>query len=918
MPYRIRHKITLIALVWIIVGVGNAYAQIVPGDYTSHEIDGPSVLVHTTTSSVRYTFFRSDMVRIQFLPSPGTEFDSSYTVIHDESIASPPNITQSDEWLELFGGEISVHIDKYPLRNSYITTAGTVTADDPDGGLVANQSARTVSLQLNPGEHLYGTGARGQNLDLRGYQFPCENQAHYGYSNPPDAMNVNVPLVLSSDGYALFIDNPWVGSFDLGFSDDNLLQYTSDGGELAVFIIGGHTIQNQLEAYTWLTGRQPLPTKWSLGYLQSKYGYHTQEEVQSVAQEFRTRGIPADGIIIDLYWFEHMGDYAWDYNAFPTPQQMIADLADDGFKTILITEPYFIQYCDHYGFLFSHPEYIGREANGDPYELDNWWSCGCDAYLLDVTDPQAANWQRGLYEDILDDGPAGFWTDLGEPERHPGDMHHTLGPRDQVHNLYNLFWAETVADAFASARPNERLFNLTRSGYAGIQRYGVTTWSGDVSRNWTGLATQLNLLLNTSLSGIAYNSSDLGGFTGNASPELYIRWMQFGAFNPIMRAHGFENHATEPWGFGDEAEQIVSEFIKLRYELMPYIYGLARENHLTGIPIVRPLFFADPDDPMLANASDAFLLGEDMLIVPIVNDGQRQTSIYLPHGEWIDFWTYQRYAGGTTVALEAPLDHIPVLVRNGSTLPMRSTQQYVNESPLDTLILYINPHPELSDLVTFYEDDGLTHNYQSGMYAETEISTHFEDGPGELMTFVIDAGIASGSYPGMLEQRMILAELHHSASPNEVRVNGSPVTEYASLELLLEAGIGYYRDGIARIVHVLAEKAADEALTVEVDMPVASVGESATYPSAWFISAAYPNPFNASTVLTVSLPQPSELTVTVFNIHGQQVASLADGTYAAGQVHLVFDAKGLASGIYFIHADVPGHLNTVQKVMLIR
>jgi len=462
--------------------------------------------------------------------------------------------------------------------------------------------------------------------------------------------------------------------------------------------------------------------------------------------------------------------------------------------------------------------HVGTRPDGSAYRILDWWSCpdGCPAILVDMTRPETRAWWWGKHPPFMGDSlaandnakgaVAGLWTDLGEPEKHPDDMQHHLGPAPMIHNAYNLLWAETLYDGLREMRPDQRVFNLTRSGSAGIQRYGTVHWSGDVARTFTGLADQPTLLLQAGLSGLAYYGSDIGGYLGDdLSPELMIRWMQHGALTPTMRPHGVDNLPTEPWRFGEEAESIIREHIRFRYRLMPYLYTLAHENHTTGMPIARPLFFADPADSDLQDESDAYLLGDALLVAPVLEDGVRTVDVPLPSGDWLDIHSNAIVEGGETVQMDAPLDRIPVLIREGSIVPMRPVAPHTAAQPRDTLMLKVVPGPDAASF-TLYEDDGESMAYTEGAYALTSITQSMSEAAGEAngQDLVITIGAAAGSYDGMPAERTVRASIARvDRAPDSVTVNGEPLRRRSDEAAVQRMG-GYSYDAEARTLSVQA------------------------------------------------------------------------------------------------------------------
>jgi alpha-glucosidase (family GH31 glycosyl hydrolase) len=895
------------------------------GDYSGHEVSSTGVTVVAGDDTLVFSFYASDIVRVDFLPAGARRQDSSYVVIR-EAMPVPFEVSDGENSLEVRTSNLVVGISKRPVRIEYRDAAARVLLAEPaSGGFIAQGNLRTANFELPADLHFYGTGERGIGIDLRGYNFSTYNTGAYGYSGPLETMKINVPFLATSSGYALYFESPIPATVDLGEDSPTAYYYEVNEGELSYFFMAGPTVAKQIERYTWLTGRQPLPPKWALGYLQSKFGYRDRTEAETMVQTMRNKGIPADAIIIDLYWFWSMGDLEWNTYAFPDPAGMIGNFLAQGFKTILITEPYFIEYCNHYPFLTEGGnEYVGQAPWGGPYYLSGWWTCGCNAVLFDISNPAARTWLWDRYEDFMDTGVAGHWTDLGEPERHPSDMQHFIGAAPQVHNIYNLLWAQTLFEGQEAYRPNDRIVNLTRSGYAGIQRYGAFTWSGDVSRSFGGLAVQLPIMINAALSGLAYHSSDLGGFTGWTSPELYIRWIQFGAFNPIMRPHGVDNQATEPWGYGAEAERVAKAFIELRYRLLPYIYTLARETFETGIPPVRPLFFVDPHDPALAERDDAYMFGPSFLVAPIVGDGQRSKNVYLPEGLWVDYWTDSFHEGGTTVTVDAPLDRLPLFVRSGAIIPMQRVMDYVGAEPLDTLLLDVFPaYSALADTFYLYEDDDVSLDYQQGEFTKTPLFQAMTS-DSQSVVLKITVGASEGSFPDMLADRTILATVRQVEDwPAKVFLGMDSLLSHPSEAALLQAGDGYFYDSGRDILLVKFEHETAIATEVRIEgIPLPAGIPGPQPPPDVVLEQNHPNPFQEETTIRFTLGSAARVRIEVFNLLGQRVATILDeergpGRQTASWSGLNDRGQKAASGVYLYRLST-GSTTQTRKMILAR
>lgn len=800
-------------------------AQVTPGDYVSYTRYGSAVGIHTISCEVRLTFYSEDILRVDFLPSPLALLDSSFVVVREPGNSLPVTVHESDSALHIASSLLRVQCRKYPLRLTFTDSSGRVLLAEPAaGGMAADTEKRRIRFLLNADDHFYGTGERGTSLDKRGQAFDSYNTQVGGYSTPLPTMNLNVPYLASTNGYALYIDNTYRGRFDLGASDTTIFSYTVSGGELSWYFIGVPTIQGQLERYTWLTGRQPLPPRWAFGFLQSKNRYQDEREARSIVRTMREKHFPCDALILDLAWFRHMGDLSWDTSRWPRHDTMVSDFLAQGFKTILITEPYVV----HPSVNFAEADslgYFAQDATGRTFVLDKWWSCGgCEAALLDLTDPTVQRWWWSKHMEAFGSQVAGIWTDLGEPERHPDAMIHALGPAPRIHNIYNLLWARTVFEGLSHLHPERRVVNLTRSGFAGIQRYGVLPWSGDVARSFEGLAVQIPMMLGMGMSGLAYHNSDIGGYARMpTTPELYVRWMQYGVFCPITRTHGagetVRGSPTEPWQFGSEAEAICREFIRLRYRLLPYIYTYARKNYESGLPLARPLFFLDPSDPRLCNDNSSYMWGDAFLVSPIVEQGQTSKKLYLPGGNWFNFWTDELVQGGSAILADAPLDRIPLFVRSGSIIPMGPVMEYSDERDLDTLTLAVYPTDTGTASFTLYEDDGTTLAYQRDGFSLTTFTQEYvpsAKGP----NLRLRAGPSQGSFAGKLKQRVYVFDVHGMAQrPAQILCNGVMLAGPGPQGGASAGREGFRYDEDTHRLHIQALCSTDSTYEVEVRFP---------------------------------------------------------------------------------------------------
>jgi alpha-glucosidase (family GH31 glycosyl hydrolase) len=646
-------------------------------------------------------------------------------------------------------------------------------------GFFRNDTTSGFRFALQKDEKIYGTGFRTIPSNRRGYRVDLYNKAQYGYSLDSPNLNFSVPLAVSSAGYAILLDNPQKGYLDIGKSKNDILEFGSMGGKMTYYVIASQNPDSLMLNYGLLTGFQPMPPRWALGNLQSRFGYKTQKEAEEIVAKMIAAGYPLDAIIIDLYWFGQgvkdsffMGNLAWDRQNWPDPAAMISKFKTKGVKTILITEPYILEESSNFEAL-SNAGLLAKDSTGQTYVLKDFWFG--KGGLLDIFNPKTQDWFWKKYDDQIKIGVAGWWGDLGEPETAHPDMFYAAGAGDEVHNIYAHYWNKLISDGYAQHNPNERLFHLDRAGFAGSQRFSVFPWSGDVSRSWQGLQAQPRAVTGMTLSGFSYMHSDLGGFAGGEKDEeLYLRWLQYGTFNPVFRVHGDDKAPVEPIFYSKEAQIILKKFINLRYQMLPYNYTLAWLNSTKGEPITRPLFFEEPDNPEVAGMDDTYLWGPGLLVAPILEKGQKSRKIYLPKGNWFDFFTEEKYEGGRWIEKPVTLENIPVFARGGSFIPMIEPIQNTEKYSSENLILhyYFDEAVKQSGF-TMYEDDGKTKDaYEKGLFELLDYKANSLD---DLLIFSLNREKHT-AYSGMPKTRTIELVIHNISNlPGKILVDNKEV-----------------------------------------------------------------------------------------------------------------------------------------------
>lgn len=679
-------------------------------------------------------------------------------------IPTPCTVTETESELHLVTEGLEIRVRQNPLQLRF-SHQGRLLLDSSGDGLPQGPEPH-FRFHLQDGEKLFGAGSRVLGkMDRRGERLDLYNSASYAYSDEARLMYYSMPAVVSSRKYMLAFDNGARGFLDVDSRGTRELEFGAVGGRRAYVIVAGTDWRHLADQVARLTGRQPLLPRWALGHIASRMGYHSQEEVESVVAQHRAANIPLDAIVLDLFWFGssifgNMGNLDWDLTHFPQPIAMMDRLREQGVQTILITEPLMLKESRNWQAAVDH-HVLATDHAGGPYTFASFFG---EAALIDVFKPEARSWFWSFYRRHTQSGVAGWWGDLGEPETHPDDIQHSNGRGVDVHNLYGHAWAGLVYEGFRKDVPQRRPFILMRSGFVGTQRYGIVPWSGDVQRSWGGLKAQVELSLQMGLQGIGYMHSDLGGFVGDVrDPELYQRWLQFGVFQPIYRPHGHERVPSEPIFWDDETQRIVRRSIQWRYQLLPYNYTLMFENATTGLPLMRPLMYAD-DRPEMQDELGAYLWGDAFLVAPIVEPGARTRSVPLPgNAVWFDAITGTRYQGGQTISVPVQREHIPFFIRGGTFVAMAKAKPHTGLYDGHELFLhYYADRTATSSTGQCYDDDGVSFDsYTNGRYELLQFRAELRTN--DLLEIVISG--ERHEYPGRPDQRMLHVVIHGLAGP---------------------------------------------------------------------------------------------------------------------------------------------------------
>ncbi|MDE6095422.1 MAG: DUF4968 domain-containing protein [Muribaculaceae bacterium] len=781
---------------YTLAAVSFATAAIFIGSCTSHEgireING-AYEVDTDKGTVTVQPLTDDIFRVTARPA-GTnpEYTPSQSAILEPQETGIKTKVSSDAF-SISSPTTTVRVDRKTGQVSFLDNKGNVILSET-GGVDNSGGIKSVTFNgKDPGE-LYGAGERGHSLSLNGDSLVMYNRQNYGYtSGDPriSQMGITAPYFASDKGYGVLFDDYNEALLVLG----DTIKYTSETPKPLsyYFINGGSDLAGTTEGYTLLTGRQDLPPFWSLGYITSKYGYHNQKEALGAIDSLKTRGYPVDGMVLDLYWYgveTDMGKLEWDKAQWPDHKKMIDSLKSQGVNLVLISQPYINKKgaIGNYTVLADR-KMLTLDSAGNNHDVTTWVG---DAGMFDVSNPATREWLWNRLKGLTSDGIAGWWGDLGEPEVHPRTIMHSNGETaSQYHNVYCNEWSRLIYEGLRKDFPEMRPLLMMRGGTAGLQRYSVFPWTTDVSRSWGGLQPQVNLMLNSGLSGLGYMSSDLGGFAVDRKhpidEELYVRWVQMGAFTPVMRTHATQK--PEPYHYPG-SEEILKNYVKMRYQWLPYNYTLAYENSAYGKPLARPLNFnGENPGERYSSLTDEYLWGDEVLIAPVMEQGARERKVLFPAGEWISYHhPSETYKGGTEATVKAPLEELPMFVRAGSFIPLYEGE-LENVSGYDPRSVVIRYYPsENKTGYTMFDDNRLSPtSLADGAYQLTYLTG---ESSGDAVTVSLKSN--GGKYEGMPEVRMMTFEIINADKPGSVKMaDGTVIDEEMSVKAIRQYGWAY-------------------------------------------------------------------------------------------------------------------------------
>jgi alpha-glucosidase len=741
-------------------------------------------------SQVRLTVLAPDLIRVRAAFTKSIpEKDHSWAIAKDNWPKVAWSVTETADAIIVSTSEVEVVMHRSPLLIEFrdARTHTVINSDEQPMSYDAHGELHSIMFDPEAGtfvaaakrlgfdEHFYGLGEKAAHLDKRRGFFVNWNSDTPGYTLGRDPIYQTIPFYIGLDkgsAYGIFFDNSYRSYFDFGRLSQDRIWFGAEGGELNYYFFYGPSIKKILNRYADLTGHMPLTPLWALGVQQCRYSYYPASMVEEVVRQYRERDLPLDVIYLDIHYMNGYRVFTFDPNRFPDPKALTDKLLKQGVKTVVIVDPGVkhqppSQDAAPGALRFSKPElqpqndryyvfdqgvigdYFQHRKNGDLFIPRVWPG---DSVFVDYTRADARQWWGDLHRAYTDNGIAGIWNDMNEP----ADFVDQTGKnqRDVVsydegeksthaknRNVFALLMARATYEGLARLQPDRRPFVITRAGYAGIQRYS-TMWTGDTNSTWDSLALNVPMFTTLGLSGEPFVGSDVGGFIGRANGEFLVRSYQIGFLAPFFRNHhAIDGYDQEPWRFGKYYEDIIRKYLKLRYQLLPFLYTTLEEAHRTGVPLFRPLMLNYQDDASTYNLDDEFMIGDDLLIAPIVKPDVTSRLVYLPKGIWYDFWTNKKYIGGTMIRADASLETVPLFVRGGAIIALGPEMNYVGEKPFDPISFSIYPDEAGSAATTLYEDDGTSTSYERGVFRRTTINVSRRAG-----RYVARVSLPEGNY----------------------------------------------------------------------------------------------------------------------------------------------------------------------------
>ena len=685
------------------------------------------------------TIIRDSVVRFRYGTRGNLQDDFSYA-IDKQDVRRGYNelvITENEEFHIITTSTLVIKIEKQSLQTHILDKKGNIINEDEIGfhyeeSFLYGGNICKMSKKVQAGEGFYGMGDKPMHTNLRGKRMQNWATDSYAFAKDQDPIYKSVPFYIGlnqKNAYGIFFDNTFKSHFDFCQERLDVASFWAEGGEMNYYFIYGPSMSEVVENYTHLTGKPEMPPMWTLGFQQCKWSYYPEARVKEITNTFRALKIPCDGIYLDIDYMEGFRCFTWNKEYFPDPKRMVKELADDGFKTIVIIDPGIKLDPDYWVYNEAlEKDYFCKRADG-PAMIGKVWPGECA--FPDYTNPEVREWWAGLFQELIEDiGVKGVWNDMNEPavmevpgKTFPDDVRHNYDGHPcshrKAHNIYGTQMARATYEGVKRFVYPKRPFVITRSAYSGAQRY-TSSWTGDNVATWEHLWVANIQVQRMCISGMSFTGTDIGGFAEQPTGELFARWIQLGVFHPFCRVHSSGHHGDqEPWTFGDEVTDISRKFIEIRYTLLPYLYTMFYEYAKDGVPMLKPLVYYDQDDAHTHYRTDEFIFGDKMLICPIIEPNARGRRMYVARGRWYNYWDHSVVEGGKEMWVDADLAFMPIFIKEGAMIPRYPVQQYVGEIEIEELVLetFYKNGVERS---TVYEDAQDGYDYKMGKYSLRE------------------------------------------------------------------------------------------------------------------------------------------------------------------------------------------------------
>ncbi|WP_394749724.1 glycoside hydrolase family 31 protein [Spongiimicrobium salis] len=711
---------------------GNLYPNLI----VSIQRDTDKVCFTTENGVVlEVTILRDSVLRFRYATEHVFEPDFSYAI--SEDVSKGFNHLEVEETATEYiieTSKLKVLVDKKTVRVQISDLEGTILNEDELGfhweeNYTYGGNIVKMSKLTQVGESFYAMGDKAMHTNLKGKRINNWVTDQYAYGKEQDPLYKAIPFYIGlhkNISYGIFFDNSFRSHFDFAHERRNTTSFWAEGGEMNYYFFYGPEMSKVVRDYTDLTGKPELPPLWALGYHQSKWSYFPDSRVKEVAQKFRDLRIPCDAIYLDIDYMDGFRCFTWDKNRFPDPKQMIADLNEDGFKTVVMIDPGIKIDKEYWVYQEAiQNDYFCKRGDG-PYFKGKVWPGECN--FPDFTNPEVREWWAGLYKGLMaETGVHAVWNDMNEPavmevptKTAPLDVRHDYDGHPcshrKAHNVYGTQMVRATYEGVKKYVYPKRPFVITRAAFSGAQRYACT-WTGDNVATWEHLWIANVQMQRMCMSGYSFVGSDIGGFAEQPNGELFARWIQLGVFHPFCRVHSSGDHGDqEPWSFDNEVTDIVRKFIEIRYQLLPYLYTMFWKYAEDGIPMLKSLVYFDQTDPQTHFRTDEFIFGEQILVCPVQEPNAQGRRMYIPRGRWYNFWTEEVVEGGKERWIAADIDKIPLFIKEGAMIPKYPVQQYVGEVALEELVLdvYFKMGTENSSV---YEDGQDGYDYKKGRYS---------------------------------------------------------------------------------------------------------------------------------------------------------------------------------------------------------